>query len=205
MPEGAPSCRQSQYRIFGSHCPSTTLHIGISSHVVHIYAIKDSPKSIFDNHQAKVLAPICGIHLYGHILEFCNLMDIPHSIQIPADGLFTDTILGCKLFQRLFALYIVADNLSFIAPDTAIKTTAAVIALYLWVRPLRPFLTTFLDPQKKHFLIRLVIIFAKITKSIDYGGITPNVQPAKILNEYSAINIRHMVFPNDWESQPLWR
>lgn len=31
------------------------------------------------------------------------------------------------------------------------------------------------------------------------------IQVKKILNKYSAINIRHMVFPNDWESQPLWR
>lgn len=26
-----------------------------------------------------------------------------------------------------------------------------------------------------------------------------------LLNEYSAINIHHMGFPDDWESQPLWR
>ena len=41
---------------------------------------------------------------------------------------FADAVLGRKLFQRLFALYIVADNLSFIAPYSAIKTTAAVLA-----------------------------------------------------------------------------
>ncbi|WP_290450215.1 hypothetical protein, partial [uncultured Muribaculum sp.] len=39
-----------------------------------------------------------------------------------------DAIFGRKLFLCLFALYIVADNLSFIAPYTAIKTTAAVLA-----------------------------------------------------------------------------
>lgn len=31
------------------------------------------------------------------------------------------------------------------------------------------------------------------------------IQVKIILNEYSAVNIRHMVYPNDWESQPLWR
>ena len=89
---------------------------------------KNSPESILDNHKTKVPAPICGIHLYGYILVLCDLMDIPHTFQIPAYGLFADAVLGRKLFQRLFALYIVADNLSFIAPYSAIKTTAAVLA-----------------------------------------------------------------------------
>ena len=31
------------------------------------------------------------------------------------------------------------------------------------------------------------------------------IQIKILLNEYSAKNIRHMGFPDDWESQPLWR
>lgn len=56
----------------------------------------------------------CALQSYGYL-------------QIPAYGSFADAILGRKLFQCLFALYIVADNLSFIAPHTTIKTTAAVL------------------------------------------------------------------------------
>ena len=78
-------------------------------------------------HKTKIPAPICCIHLYGYILVLCNLTDIPHAFQIPADSFFADTILGCELSQSLFAFYIVTDNLGFISPDTTIKTTATVL------------------------------------------------------------------------------
>lgn len=42
-------------------------------------------------------------------LCFAILWIIPHALQIPAYGPFADAILGRKLFQCLFALYIVAD------------------------------------------------------------------------------------------------
>lgn len=31
------------------------------------------------------------------------------------------------------------------------------------------------------------------------------IQVKNLLNDYPAINMRHMGFPDNWESQPLWR
>lgn len=105
-------------------------------------------------------------------------MDIPHSIQIPTDGLFTDTILGCKLFQRLFTLYIVADNLSFIAPDTAIKTTAAVIAFIPLGTTSQAVPNHIFRPTEKAFFNQISNYLRKDNKINRLWGITPNVQPA---------------------------
>ena len=160
MPVAVTSCRQSQCRISGTRCSSTIRfppHIGQLFHDVHTCAIRNSPESILDNHKTKVPAPICGIHLYGYILVLCDLMDIPHTFQIPAYGLFADAVLGRKLFQRLFALYIVADNLSFIAPYSAIKTTAAVLAFISLSTTSQTVPDHIFRPAKKHFLTISVI------------------------------------------------
>ena len=107
-------------------------------------------------------------------------MDIPHAFQIPAYGLFADAVLGRKLSQRLFAIDIIADNLGFITPYTAIKTTAAVFTFISLGTASQTVPDHILRPAEKAFFLTIsIIISAKIVKSADYTqSITPNVQPA---------------------------
>ena len=67
----------------------------------------------------------------------------------------------------------------------------------------RPVLTTFLDPQKKHFLSISMTIFTNARKSVDYKDfITQNVHPAtynKIKGE--PISDRLFYFLSEGEEQ----
>ena len=60
----------------------------------------------------------------------------------------------------------------------AFYTPCIYTTVYNCLRPLRPFLTTFLDPQKKHFLSISMIIFANVRKSVDY-------------KDYILLNVHH--------------
>ena len=84
--------------------------------------------SIIDYHQSKPTHPIRCVHLNGDMFVLRYLLDIPHPLQVTANGFLVHTIFEGKLTQRLLALNIVDYYLRLIAANTAIKTAATVLA-----------------------------------------------------------------------------
>ena len=55
-------------------------------------------------------------------------MNITHALQIPADGLLVDPVLGGKLRQCLLAIYIVGNYLIFVPTSTDQKMSSTVFS-----------------------------------------------------------------------------
>lgn len=63
--------------------PIDTFRILSYCSVMHVFMPQNLPaKRIPDDHQTKVPAPVCRIHLDGHVLILRYLVDIAHSLQI---------------------------------------------------------------------------------------------------------------------------
>ncbi len=84
--------------------------------MMHVFMPQnDTSKRIFYDHQTKIPPPIGRVHLDGSRFVLGNLVNVTHTFQIAAYRFFVDIILDGKLFQRLFALYIVGYDLTFVA------------------------------------------------------------------------------------------
>ena len=61
--------------------------------------------------------------------------------------------------------------------------------LYIWLEPLRPFLTTFEEQQKKHFFYHIINNMAQIYEyqDIDAHVILLFVHPAKVLKVHNTL------------------
>lgn len=63
--------------------PIDTFRILSYCSVMHVFMPQNLPaKRIPDDHQTKVPAPACRVHLDGHVLILRYLVDIAHSLQI---------------------------------------------------------------------------------------------------------------------------